>query len=57
MKLKLCITNKSKYLGTRYIRADFGEDELLEWAKKYMEENYHDEGSETTNVEIESMIP
>jgi hypothetical protein len=56
MKLNLCIETKASHeKSTRYVRVDFTEADLLEWAKQYAADHYSD--TEAISVEVEAYVP
>lgn len=54
MELRVCIEKKGPN-GTGYVRDKFTEDDLFEWAKRYIEERYHN--TEAISVSVESITP
>ena len=57
MEIKVCISvqaSHEKY--PEYVRVTIDDDGLLDWAEKYVEEQYT-EGNEAVGVEIESITP
>ena len=55
MEIKVCIAMKApheKY--PRYVRETITEDDLFEWAKRYVSDNYSDD-KEATSIEVESV--
>lgn len=56
MELKIRIEVKESHAKyTRFVRTEFTDHELLEWAKAYIQNQYSD--SEAVSVDVESIIP
>ena len=57
MEIKVCISVQASHEKYhRYVRETIREDDLLEWAKRYISERYS-EGNKVVGIEVESIVP
>ncbi len=57
MEIKVCISVQSSHERfPRYVDVTIDDNELLEWAKRYVSDN-HSEGDKAVSIEIESITP